>query len=84
MFSRVYSAQVNVLDGQLITIETDISRGLHNFSVVGLPDKAVEEARDRVGSAIKNSGLTSPKQINQKIVVSLSPASVKKKVRILI
>lgn len=78
MFSRVYSAQVNVLDGQLITIETDISRGLHNFSVVGLPDKAVEEARDRVGSAIKNSGLTSPKQSNQKIVVSLSPASVKK------
>lgn len=78
MFSRVYSAQVNVLDGQLITIETDISRGLHNFSVVGLPDKAVEEARDRVGSAIKNSGFTSPKQSNQKIVVSLSPANVKK------
>ncbi len=77
-FSRVYSAQVNVLDGQLITIETDISRGLHNFSVVGLADKAVEEARDRVGSAIKNSGLTSPKQSNQKITVSLSPASVKK------
>lgn len=78
MFSRVYSAQVNILDGQLITIETDISRGLHNFSVVGLPDKAVEEARDRVGSAIKNSGYKSPKQTNQKIVVSLSPASVKK------
>lgn len=77
-FSRVYSAQVNVLDGQLITVETDISRGLHNFSVVGLPDKAVEESRDRVGSAIKNSGLTSPKQSNQKITVSLSPASVKK------
>jgi magnesium chelatase family protein len=77
-FSRVYSAQVNVLDGQLITIETDIGRGLHNFSVVGLPDKAVEEARDRVGSAIKNSGFSSPKQSNQKIVVSLSPASVKK------
>ncbi|MDQ5952805.1 MAG: magnesium chelatase family protein [Patescibacteria group bacterium] len=78
MFSRVYSAQVNVLDGELITIETDISKGLHNFSVVGLPDKAVEEARDRVGSAIKNSGLKSPKQSNQKIVVSLSPANVKK------
>lgn len=77
-FSRVYSAQVNILDGELITIETDISRGLHNFSIVGLPDKAVEEARDRVGSAIKNSGLTSPKQSNQKIVVSLSPANLKK------
>lgn len=77
-FSRVYSAQVNLLDGQLITIETDISRGLHNFSIVGLPDKSVEEARDRVGSAIKNSGFKSPKQSNQKIIVSLSPASVKK------
>jgi magnesium chelatase family protein len=77
-FSRVYSAQINILDGQLITIETDISRGLHNFTIVGLPDKAVDEARDRVGSAIKNSGLKSPKQSNQKIVVSLSPANLKK------
>lgn len=77
-FSRVYSAQINILDSQLITIETDISRGLHNFTIVGLPDKAVDEARDRVGSAIKNSGLKSPKQSNQKIVVSLSPANIKK------
>ncbi len=77
-FSRVYSAQVNILDGQLITVETDIAKGLHNFAIVGLPDKAVEEARDRVSSAIKNSGYKPPKQANQKIVVSLSPASVKK------
>lgn len=77
-FSRVYSAQVNILDGQLITVETDIAKGLHNFAIVGLADKAVDEARDRVGSAIKNSGYKSPKQSNQKIVVSLSPASVKK------
>ncbi len=78
-FSRVYSAQVNVLDGQLITVETDLTKKtLHNFMIVGLADKAVDEARDRVGSAIKNSGYKSPKQSNQKIVVSLSPASVKK------
>ncbi len=78
-FSRVYSAQVNVLDGQLITVETDLTKKtLHNFMIVGLADKAVDEARDRVGSAIKNSGFKSPKQSNQKIVVSLSPASVKK------
>ncbi len=77
-FSRVYSAQVNILDGQIVTIETDISSGLHNFTIVGLPDKAVEEARDRVSSAIKNSGFKPPKQQNQKIVVSLSPASLKK------
>lgn len=69
---------MNILDGQLITVETDIAKGLHNFAIVGLPDKAVEEARDRVSSAIKNSGYKPPKQANQKIVVSLSPASVKK------
>lgn len=62
----------------LITVETDIAKGLHNFTIVGLADKSVEESRDRVGSAIKNSGYKSPKQSNQKIVVSLSPASLKK------
>lgn len=77
-FSRVYSAQINILEGTPITVETDISKGLHNFVIVGLADKAVDEAKDRVGSAIKNSGLKSPKQSNQKIVVSLSPASIKK------
>src|SRR5690348_3067832 len=59
-------------------METDISRGLYAFSVVGLPDKAVKEARDRVSAAIKNSGFTSPKSKNQKIVISLAPADQKK------
>lgn len=79
MFSRVYSAQTNALQGHIITIEVDISKSfLAAFSVVGLPDKAVEEARDRVSSAIKNSGFENPKSAQQKIVVSLSPASLKK------
>ncbi len=77
-FARVYSAQVNLLSGQIVTIEVDLSRGLHTFSVVGLPDKAVDESKDRVSSAIKNSGYKSPKAKNQKIIVSLSPADVKK------
>src|SRR3989338_5856397 len=78
-FSRVYSAQTHLLKGQIVTIETDISRGtLHAFSVVGLPDKAVDEAKDRVSSALKNSKFTAPKAMNQKIVISLSPADVKK------
>ncbi|MFZ3016018.1 MAG: YifB family Mg chelatase-like AAA ATPase, partial [Minisyncoccia bacterium] len=50
----------------------------HSFSVVGLPDKAVDESKDRVSSAIKNSGFQSPKAKNQKIIVSLSPADLKK------
>ncbi|MCU0660079.1 MAG: YifB family Mg chelatase-like AAA ATPase [Candidatus Pacebacteria bacterium] len=77
-FSRVYTAQPSLLNGHIITIEVDISNGLHAFNVVGLPDKAVEESKDRVSSAIKNSGLKSPKSKNQKIVVSLSPAEIKK------
>jgi magnesium chelatase family protein len=77
-FSRVYSAQVNLLYGKIVTIEVDLSRGLHNFSVVGLPDKAVDESKDRVSSAIKNSGFKSPKAKNQKIIISLSPADLKK------
>ncbi len=77
-FSKVYSAQVNLLAGQIVTVEVDLSKGLHAFSIVGLPDKAVDESKDRVSSAIKNSGFKSPKAKNQKIVVSLSPADLKK------
>jgi magnesium chelatase family protein len=62
----------------VVTIETDISRGLHAFSVVGLAGKAVDESKDRVSSAIKHSGFDSPKTKNQKIVISLSPADMKK------
>jgi magnesium chelatase family protein len=77
-FAKVYSAQVRLLEGAIVTIEVDLSRGLHAFSVVGLPDKGVDESKDRVSSAIKNSGYKSPKAQNQKIVVSLSPADLKK------
>lgn len=77
-FAKVYGAQINMLKGQIVTIEVDLSRGLHSFSVVGLPDKAVDESKDRVSGAIKNSGYQSPKAKNQKIIVSLSPADLKK------
>jgi len=76
--AHVTTVQPNILDGTLVTIETDISRGLHAFSVVGLASKAVDESKDRVGSAIKHSGYTSPKTKNQKIIISLSPADLKK------
>jgi magnesium chelatase family protein len=76
--SKIYSAQLIGLDSFIITIETDLSNGLHSFSIVGLPDKAVEEAKDRISSAIKNSGYVSPKQKNQKVVISLAPADIRK------
>jgi magnesium chelatase family protein len=77
-FARVYSAQINLLEGVIVSVETDLSRGLHAFNIVGLPDKAVDESKDRVSSAIKNSGFVSPKAKNHKVIVSLSPADLKK------
>lgn len=55
-----------------------MSQGLHSFSVVGLPDKAVEESKDRISAAIKNSGFVSPQKKNQKVTISLAPADLKK------
>ncbi len=73
-----YSAQLIGLRSEIVTIEVDISNGLHSFSIVGLGDRAVDEARDRISAAIKNSGYTSPKQKNQKVIISLAPADVRK------
>jgi len=77
-FARVFGAQPGLPKAHLVSVEADLARGLHAFNIVGLPDKAVEEARDRVASAIKNSDLTSPKSTNKKIVISLAPAELKK------
>lgn len=78
-FARAYTAQINLLKGELVSVEADISGNtLHSFTVVGLPDKAVDESKDRVSSALKNSGYPSPKSQNQKIVISLLPGDLKK------
>ena len=77
-FSRVFSAQPFALLGHIVSVEVDITNGLHAFSIVGMADQAVGEAKDRVASAIKNSGFVSPKQDNQKTVVSLAPAELRK------
>ena len=77
-FSKIFSAQIVGLAAHIIDVEVDLSRGLHSFSLVGLPSASVDESRDRVSAAIKNSGFTSPKQKNQKVVISLAPAELKK------
>lgn len=77
-FSRVFSAQINLLKGQIVSVEIDTFKGLNAFSIVGLPDKACEEAKDRVNAAVKNAGFVSPKNTNKKTVVSLAPAEIKK------
>ncbi|MEK7642007.1 MAG: YifB family Mg chelatase-like AAA ATPase [Patescibacteria group bacterium] len=76
--AKAYSAQLTGLHSEIVTIEVDISNGLHSFSIVGLGDRAVEEAKDRISAAIKNIGYVSPKQKNQKVVISLAPAHIRK------
>ncbi len=76
--AKTYCAQLMGLNSNIITVEVDISNGLNAFSVVGLGDRSIDEARDRIAAAIKNSGYTSPKQKNQKVVISLAPADIRK------
>ncbi len=78
MISKIFSAQVALLRATIIEVEADIGKGMKSFTIVGLPDKAIDEAKDRIGAAIKNSQIKSPLQGNRKIVVSLAPADIKK------
>ncbi|HEY6736301.1 MAG TPA: YifB family Mg chelatase-like AAA ATPase [Candidatus Saccharimonadia bacterium] len=75
MLSTVYAPALLGVQGQLVTIECDITNGLPGLVIVGLGDKAVEEARERVRSAIKNSGFTLPAK---RITLNLSPADLPK------
>lgn len=72
------SAHLFGLEAQPITIEVDVSSGLYSFSIIGLPDKAIDESKDRIIAALKNTGLHNPKTENHKVTVSLLPANVKK------
>jgi len=65
-FATVQAAQTTMLETQTIDVEVDILHGLHSFTIVGLAGKAVEESRDRVSAAIKNTGFETPKKKNQK------------------
>lgn len=78
MVAKINSAQITGLKTDLVEVEVDINRGLQSFAIVGLPDKAVAEAKDRINSAIKNSGFKPPQKGNKKVVVSLAPANIKK------
>lgn len=72
------SAHIVGLEASKVTVEVDVSKGLYSFSIIGLPDKAIDESKDRIIAAIKNTGLRNPKTENHKVTVSLSPASIKK------
>ena len=75
MLSIVKSMALQGLDGYLVSIQVDISLGLPYFEIVGLPDASVKEAKERVKTAIKNSGA---EFFSRRIVVNLSPANTRK------
>jgi magnesium chelatase family protein len=75
MLARVRSAAVFGIEASPVSIEVDVSYGLPGFTVVGLPDASVRESRDRIRSAIRNSGFQFPKH---RITVNLAPADVRK------
>jgi magnesium chelatase family protein len=75
MPAKINSAAVVGLEGAVVEVEVDLSPGLPSFTIVGLPDKAVQEARERVRSAIRNSYYKFP---NRRITVNLAPADLKK------
>ena len=77
-FATVTTAQPEGIGAELVTVEVDLSQGLHSFSIIGLPDKAMEEAKDRISAAIRHAGFKSPKATNRRIIFSLSPANLKK------
>jgi magnesium chelatase family protein len=75
MLARVFSCAVIGLDGVIVEVEVDTGQGLPGMTIVGLPDAAVQESRERVQAAIKNAGLPYPRI---RIVVNLAPAAVRK------
>ncbi|OIP23629.1 magnesium chelatase [bacterium CG_4_10_14_0_2_um_filter_33_32] len=75
MISKINSASIVGLEAVPVEVESDISNGLPNFLIVGLPDKSVEEAKERVRSAVKNSNAVFP---TKRITVNLAPADLRK------
>ena len=75
MLAKVSTCAVVGLDGYIVEVEVDISPGLPAFTIVGLPDAAVQEARERVRASIRNSGCAFPMR---RITVNLAPADVRK------
>ena len=75
MLARVFSCAVIGLDGEIVEVEVDTSQGLPGMDIVGLPDAAVKESKQRVMAAVKNAGYAFPRK---RLTVNLAPGSVRK------
>lgn len=76
--AKLLSAELDGVAATIVEVEADLNVGLHSFTIVGLADKAVSEAKERVNSALKNSGIKPPSRENRRITINLAPADVKK------
>ncbi len=78
MPAKLYSAALRGINAKIVEVECDLAPGLFNFAIVGLPDAAVKESKDRVSAALKNSGAAPPSRRNKRVTVNLAPADLKK------
>ena len=75
MLARVFSCEVIGLEGVIFEVEVDAGEGLPGINIIGLPDAAVQESRERVGMAVKKAGRSFPRR---RMIVTLTPATVHK------
>ena len=75
MVSKIYSGGTDGISGYLVETEIDVAQGLPSFDIVGLPDAAIKESKERVRSAVKNCGFEVPAR---RITVNLAPADKRK------
>lgn len=75
MHAKIFSATTVGIESHIVEVEVDLSFGMIQFFIVGLPDKAIKESKDRIRAALKNSGLRPPERL---ITVNLAPANLKK------
>ena len=76
--TRLFSAELEGVDAHIVEVEVDLCVGLSSFTIVGLADKSVSEARERVSLALHNTGIKPPSKQNRRVTVNLAPADIKK------
>jgi magnesium chelatase family protein len=78
MLAKIHSAILDGLEGKIIEVEAGLMNGLNSFSIIGLTDKAIQEAKERVNLALKSINAKPPVKFNKRIVINLAPANIKK------
>ena len=78
MLAKIYSAILDGLKGKIIEVEAGLMNGLNSFSIIGLTDRAIQEAKERINLALKSINAKPPIKFNKRIVINLAPANIKK------